>query len=235
MICLTVDNLGGIAEGEPPDPAHPALSVGLARLLALFAETGVRATFFAEGYAAEVFPAHVTQIRDAGHELALHAWKHERWGELAPDREAQLLALGVEAFTKTLGERPRGFRPPGGKLTDASARLLARHGIRYVSTSRGHERGLPGVPFDWARVDAFAVYPRFGGRRDPARYFAEWQSDALAHQAAAPREPWLVVAHPFCAGMDPWFEPFAACVRGVAAAVGASAFRTLESLLPPSC
>ena len=31
MICLSVDNLGGIAEGEPPDPAHPALAIGLAR------------------------------------------------------------------------------------------------------------------------------------------------------------------------------------------------------------
>lgn len=235
MICLTVDNLGGIAEGEPLDPGHPALAIGLARMLALFAETGVRATFFAEGYAAVVFPAALARIRDAGHELALHAWKHERWGELAPEREAELLALGVDAFEKTLGERPRGFRPPGGKLTDASPRLLARHGLRYVSAARGHERGLPGVSFDWARVDAFSVYPRFGGRREPDEYFESWRRDALAHEAAVPREPWLAVAHPFCAGMDPYFEAFARCVRRLAADAGPSAFRTLESLLPPSC
>ena len=235
MICMTVDNLGGIADGEPPDPRHPALAVGLARMLALFAETGVRATFFVEGYAAQVFPAQVTQIRDAGHELALHAWQHERWGELGAEREAELLALGVEAFAKTLGERPRGFRPPGGKLTEASPRLFARHGIRYVSAARGQERGLPGVSFDWARVDAFALVPRFGGRRVAADYFAEWRDEALEHEAAMPREPWLAVAHPFCAGLDPHFEAFAACIRSLVQRAGADAFRTLESLLPPVC
>jgi peptidoglycan/xylan/chitin deacetylase (PgdA/CDA1 family) len=235
MICLSVDNLGGIAEGEPPDTAHPALAVGLARLLALFDETGVRTTFFVEGFAAEVFPVQVTQIRDAGHEVALHAWKHERWGELESAREAELLELGVEAFAKTLGERPRGFRPPGGKLTDASAGLFAGHGIRYVSAARGEERGLPGPSFDWARVDAFALVPRLGGKRDPEAYFAEWEREALAHEAATPREPWLVVVHPFCSGLDPWFEPFARFVRTLAARLDGRAFRTLESLLGPSC
>jgi peptidoglycan/xylan/chitin deacetylase (PgdA/CDA1 family) len=232
LICLSVDNLGGIAEGQPPDPAHPALAIGVPRLLALFAECGLETTFFVEGYAAEVFTDASTQIRDAGHELGLHAWKHEAWGELEPDREAELLGRGLEAFDRNLGLRPRGFRPPGGKLTGTSAALFARHGLEYVSTSRGNERGLRGVPFDWKRVDAFALIERFGGRQVPERYFADWTHEALAHQARSPDEPWLVVVHPFCAGMDPHFAAFARFVREVAKALGPRAFRTLGSLFP---
>jgi peptidoglycan-N-acetylglucosamine deacetylase len=232
VICLSVDNLGGIAEGRPPDPAHPALAIGLRRMLALFAECRVRATFFVEGFAAEVFPDAVARIRDAGHEIGLHAWKHEPWGELSPADEARLLELGLGAFERGSGVRPRGFRPPGGKLTDASAALFARFGLDYVSTARGHERGLRGVPFEWRRVDAFALIERLGGRHKPEAYFAEWTRDALAHEARDPDAPWLVVAHPFCAGLDPHFEPFAAFVRALAQALEPPAFRSLGSLFP---
>ncbi len=232
MLCLTIDNLGGIAEGGAPDPAHPSLVVGLPRILALLEECRVQATFFVEGYAAEVFTGPVTQIRDAGHELGLHAWKHEPWGELSPADESRLLERGLEAFERRLDLRPRGFRPPGGKLTDASAGLLARLGLDYVSTARGHERGLRGVPFEWRRVDAFALIERFGGSQKPEAYFAAWTRDALAHERTAPDAPWLVVVHPFCAGLDPHFEPFAAFVRTLARGFGPGAFRSLGSLFP---
>ncbi len=232
MICLTVDNLGGIAEGKPADRAHPALAIGLERILALFSDCGVHATFFAEGYAAEVFADALARIADRGHELGLHAWKHENWGDLAPDREDDLLALGTAAFERSLGLRPRGFRPPGGKLTDASAELFARHGIDYVSTSRGNERGLPGVPFEWKRVDAFALMKRFGGTQEPEAYFADWAREALLHERARPGDPWLVVVHPFCAGLDPHFAAFSALVRELAAELEPAAFRTLGSLHP---
>ncbi len=226
MICLSFDNLGGIAEGDF-DPAHPALAVGLPRILALLERLGVRATFFVEGHAGEIFPDAVRAIARAGHEVALHAWQHEQWGALAPAEEERLLALGVDALTKLLGAPPRGFRPPGGKLTDASAELFAAHGIAWVSTAEGHTRGLAGAAFTWRRVDATNTIPRLGGRETPEQCFARWLDEARAHESRSPEAPWVTVAHPFCAGLDPAWPAFERFAEALAHAVGPAAFHTL--------
>jgi peptidoglycan/xylan/chitin deacetylase (PgdA/CDA1 family) len=228
LICLTFDNLGGIAEGDF-DPAHPALAVGLPRILALLERLGVRATFFVEGYAAEIFPEAVRSIARAGHEVALHAWRHEQWGELAPQDEERLLARGVEALGKLLGAPPHGFRPPGGRLTDASAALFAARGIDWVSTAEGRARGLPGAPFTWRRVDAANVIPRFGGRETPEQCFARWLDEARAHESRTPANPWVAVAHPFCAGLDPVWPAFERFAEALVRSVGPTVFAALGS------
>jgi peptidoglycan/xylan/chitin deacetylase (PgdA/CDA1 family) len=229
MICLTFDNLGGIAEGDF-DPAHPALAIGLPRILALLERLGVRATFFVEGYAAEIFPEAVRGIARAGHEVGLHAWQHEQWGELAPAHEERHLAHGVEALRKLLLAPVRGFRPPGGRLTDASPELFARHGIEWVSTAEGRARGLPGAPFSWRRVDATNVIPRFGGRETPELCFARWLDEARAHEARAPAAPWVAVAHPFCAGLDPVWPAFERFADALVRATDRTAFVALGSV-----
>src|SRR5882672_4816416 len=48
------------------------------RILELFDQAGVRATFFTLGWVAERFPALVRRIVDSGHEVASHGLKHTR-------------------------------------------------------------------------------------------------------------------------------------------------------------
>jgi polysaccharide deacetylase family protein (PEP-CTERM system associated) len=48
------------------------------RLLALFGDAGVKATFFTLGWIAERYPGMVRRIVDQGHELASHGWDHTR-------------------------------------------------------------------------------------------------------------------------------------------------------------
>jgi len=227
VICLTFDNLGAAAEGGPPDTDHPSLRTGLPRILALLADLGVPATFFVEGWNGEAHPDALRRICDAGHELGLHAWRHERWSELDPEREAALLARGVEALDSALGRPPRGFRPPGGRLTPASPELFPRHGIAWVSPQEGALAGLPGVPFSWARVEALALLPQLGGRAEPGDYFAGWLRGAEEHERSAPETPWVCVAHPFCAGVDPQWPHFERFARALHAQVGAASFRRL--------
>jgi polysaccharide deacetylase family protein (PEP-CTERM system associated) len=48
------------------------------RLLAIFDEAGVKATFFTLGWIAERYPALIRRIVAGGHELASHGWNHTR-------------------------------------------------------------------------------------------------------------------------------------------------------------
>src|SRR5215203_4947010 len=54
------------------------------RTLDMFAEAGVRATFFTLGCVAERHKGLVRAIADAGHEVASHGWEHYRVGDQTP-------------------------------------------------------------------------------------------------------------------------------------------------------
>ena len=81
-------------------------------VLHLFAEAGVRGTFFTLGWVAERDPALIRRIVDAGHELASHGYDHKRVfqmtaGEFAADLEK------TRAILENLGGQPvRGYRAP---------------------------------------------------------------------------------------------------------------------------
>src|SRR3954466_672404 len=97
-VSVTFDNLGEAAEiegGTWPDDQplgeHFSVVEILPRLLGRLDAHGLQATFFVEAINAEINPAALVSIRDAGHELACHAWRHENWGALEAERERELL------------------------------------------------------------------------------------------------------------------------------------------------
>src|SRR5450755_4367764 len=130
-VLLTFDNLGEAADLErgtwPEDEPlgrHPSVTRVLPRLLAELDAQGLRATFFVEAINCELYPDALREIAARGHELGVHGWRHESWGELAPPRERELLVRAGDAF-RTLGlQHPRGFRPPGGLATADTVSLL---------------------------------------------------------------------------------------------------------------
>lgn len=174
-VSVTFDNLGEAAEieqglwpAERPVGAHPSVTDGLPWILRLLDNLGLRATFFVEGVNTETYPEAVAEIPAAGHEVAYHAWRHEVWSGLKPGQASQNLERGLEAFGE-LGIRPRGFRPPGGRLPDSSPGLLEDLGFRYCSPegeSAGTADGLAILPFRWPLIDAYYFYEPFGGLRE---------------------------------------------------------------------
>ena len=98
----------------------------------------------------------------------MHAYRHEEWAALDADSEAALLARATAAM-RSIGIEPRGFRPPGGGLTERTLALLAEHGYTYVSPAGEREgllEGLAVLPFRWPLVDAYGYLPQFSGLRE---------------------------------------------------------------------
>jgi peptidoglycan/xylan/chitin deacetylase (PgdA/CDA1 family) len=189
-LSLSFDNLGevsDIARGRWPEDEplgrHFSVTRALPRVQALLQDAGLRATFFVEGRNAELYPEALRGLADAGHEVAYHGWCHESWAGLDRDRESELLARGRDAM-RSLGIELTGFRPPGGRLTDATLRLLAQLGFTHCSPAGrgvGVRDGIVLLPFAWPLVDAYHVLPRFGALRERDR----GTPDPLAPEAHA--------------------------------------------------
>jgi peptidoglycan/xylan/chitin deacetylase (PgdA/CDA1 family) len=80
-------------------------------------------------------------VRDAGHEVGLHAWDHVLWQDRL-DRlprhavEAQL-DRGIAAFNTLFGEHPHSFAAPAWFCTADGFLALDERGFDYLSVSRG--------------------------------------------------------------------------------------------------
>ncbi len=172
---VTFDNLGEAAQlelgmwpPEVPEGQHFTVVDVLPRLLDLLATRRVEATFFVEGLNAEMYPQALHEIVAAGHEVAVHAWRHEEWAALDTEAELALLERATDAM-RSIGIQPRGFRPPGGGLTEHTLGLLRDHGYSYVSPAgerAGLLEGLAVLPFRWPLVDAYSYLPQFAGLRE---------------------------------------------------------------------
>lgn len=209
-LALTFDNLGeaadlerGLWPADRPLGHHPSVTVALPRLLDALDELGLRATFCVEGLNCEHYPDAVAAIAARGHELALHGWRHERWIDVEPDREAALLERGRAAFER-LGVRVAGFRPPGGETTPSTFALLAAADWSWCSPAAGAATagGVASVPFAWPCVDAYHRLESFAPLRrargdgaaplDPAA-----TADRLLAALARPDVPATLILHPF--------------------------------------
>ena len=176
-VSVTFDNLGEVADlergiwsADEPRGHHFSVKRTLPRILDTLDELGLRATFFVEGLNADLYPEALLEIATSGHEIGYHGWRHEYWPNLSPSDEARALERGVRKMHE-LGVRPRGFRPPGGRLTSSSPELLESLGFTHCSPAGlgiGFLGSLVVLPFEWRLIDAYYYLPRFGDLRKSA-------------------------------------------------------------------
>jgi polysaccharide deacetylase family protein (PEP-CTERM system associated) len=120
------------------------------RLLGLFAQHRVRATFFVLGWVAERRPELIRRIAAQGHEIACHGYGHELVYAIGPERFREDLKRSREAIQDASGVRVTGYRAPSYSITRDSLwalEILAEEGFTYDSSIfpiRHHRYGIPG-------------------------------------------------------------------------------------------
>jgi polysaccharide deacetylase family protein (PEP-CTERM system associated) len=122
------------------------------RILQLFADNGVKATFFTLGWIAERYPALVRNIVAQGHELASHGYGHQR----ASDQGRSEFTLDIRRSKALLedigGQAVTGYRAPSfsiGYTNLWALDALLDAGYRYSSSIypiRHDHYGMPDAP-----------------------------------------------------------------------------------------
>ena len=168
--------------------------VAVPRILDLLERFDIKATFFTPGWVAEHHPREVEMIHRAGHEIAHHGYLHQvKPLDMTPEEEWENLQRGAEALRAVTGERPVGYRCPGGVISPETFRFLIRAGFIYDSSMMDDERpyrvSVPGqegtlveLPGSFELDDAPYFLFRFSpvymtGNSDPNKVLRIWQSE----------------------------------------------------------
>ena len=102
------------------------------RLLDLLRARDVRATFFLLTDKAARHPELVRRIAAEGHEIALHADRHERLTLVAPRELLRRLSAARRLLQQIAGQRVKLFRPPFGAQSLVSYLIARACGLQVV-------------------------------------------------------------------------------------------------------
>lgn len=122
------------------------------RILDMFAEHGVKGTFFTLGWVAERHPQLVKRIVSDGHEIASHGWEHVRVNTQTPAEFRKDIDRTRKFLQDVSGEPILGYRAASysiGANESWAWEQLAEAGYRYSSSIvpiRHDLYGIPGAP-----------------------------------------------------------------------------------------
>jgi peptidoglycan/xylan/chitin deacetylase (PgdA/CDA1 family) len=133
---------------DGPDPD------GTPAILDALDAAGIRATFFLVGEQLMRNHAIAREAAARGHELALHGYEHVEHDSLRPQAARDDLARALGAFEAATGRRPRFFRPPYGRFSEASYDACRHLGLEPVYWSTW---GMDWEPIPGERVADLAT------------------------------------------------------------------------------
>ena len=131
------------------------------RILAMFADEGIKGTFFTLGWVAQRHPGLMRRIADQGHEIASHGWAHDRVFRMTPDQFARDLDMRRKAIEDAAGQGILGYRAPSFSIdatTPWAHEVLAEQGYAYSSSVApiAHDH------YGWREAPRFAFRPVAG-------------------------------------------------------------------------
>jgi polysaccharide deacetylase family protein (PEP-CTERM system associated) len=184
-------------------------------VLDLFAESGVKATFFTLGWVAARHPALVRRIVAGGHELASHGWAHQRVFTMSADEFRADIGRARATLEDAGGVAITGYRAPSFSIdtrTPWAHPILAEEGYAYSSSVAP----LKHDHYGWPEAPRFAFRPvagaslievpvtvaDFGGRRVATgggffRLFPAALTNHAVRQVSAEGQPAVFYFHPW--------------------------------------
>jgi peptidoglycan-N-acetylglucosamine deacetylase len=127
------------------DGPHPQ---GTPAVLETLERAGATATFFLVGEQVERFPSLTAEIAAAGHELALHGYRHRLLLRRSPGAFGVDLDRAMAAIGEATGHAPRVYRPPYGIFSLPGLAVVRGRGLAPLLWTRWGK--------DW-RADATAA------------------------------------------------------------------------------
>ncbi|MBN8814971.1 MAG: DUF3473 domain-containing protein [Sphingomonas sp.] len=107
------------------------------KVLDLFAESEVKATFFTLGWVADRHPKLIRRMVAEGHEVASHGWDHDRVFTMDAAAFRDDLKRARTALEDASGQKVTGYRAPSFSIdhrTPWAHQVLAEEGYRYSSS-----------------------------------------------------------------------------------------------------
>jgi polysaccharide deacetylase family protein (PEP-CTERM system associated) len=140
-------------DGVVPRSTWPSLECRVERntdrLLAIFDEKGIKATFFVLGWVAERYPALVARIATAGHEVASHGYAHRLVYDLTPEMFRDDIRRSKQLLEAAGGTAVEGYRAPSYSITPRSLwalDVLIEEGFTYDASIFPIHHDRYGIP-----------------------------------------------------------------------------------------
>ena len=115
------------------DGPHPQ---GTPAVLELLASTDAKATFFLVGEQVDRFRSLAAEIASAGHEVAVHGYRHRLLLRRSPSGFAADLDRAVAAIGEATGRAPAVYRPPYGIFSLPALAVVRRRGLTPLLWTR---------------------------------------------------------------------------------------------------
>jgi polysaccharide deacetylase family protein (PEP-CTERM system associated) len=144
-----VQALAGVFPVSAWEACEPRVERNTERLLELFLDAQVKATFFALGWVAQRFPQLIGRIAAEGHEVASHGFAHQRVDGQSPREFRSDVRRARQVLEQAAGAAVRGYRAPTfsvGAHTPWVWRILEEEGYAYSSSIYPVRRDLYGAP-----------------------------------------------------------------------------------------
>jgi peptidoglycan/xylan/chitin deacetylase (PgdA/CDA1 family) len=173
--------------------------IGVPRVLDLLARHSIPATFFVPAVCALLRPDEIKSYVDAGHEVGIHGWIHERNVLLDEATERDLARRAFDTLTQVAGVAPVGIRTPSWDFSHHTLAISRELGLTYDSSlmaddepyeivAEGAPTGMVEIPVEWIRDDApYFTMDRFTNSRPytpPRQVLTIWRDEFDAAYAS---------------------------------------------------